>query len=156
MLKIVSFPASWVIYNGGALLMMYYHTGIYYPEYKIWKTHKYSLKYKFLEEEFYSSSWGILHFVAQTRRSCMAAAYLFLHYNCIFICEISLSDQWRHFKLNTSALAKEPLMKISHYGNSRHCINCRESTKMIIIFRRTTTPFNFKQDMFCELTYSHL
>ena len=147
MLKIVSFPASWVIYNGGALLMMYYHTGIYYPEYKIWKTHKYSLKYKFLEEEFYSSSWGILHFVAQTRRSCMAAAYLFLHYNCIFICEISFSDQWRHFKLTTSTLAKEPLMKIRH---------CRESTKMIIIFSKTTTPVNFKQDMFCEQTYSHL
>ena len=32
LLKIVSFPASWVICKEDALLMMYYHTGIYFPE----------------------------------------------------------------------------------------------------------------------------
>ena len=35
LLKIVSFPASCVIYNENALLMMYYDTGIYFVEYKI-------------------------------------------------------------------------------------------------------------------------
>ena len=55
LLKIVSFPASWVIYNEDALLMMYYHTGIYFPERKIWKIHKYSLKYEILEEELNNS-----------------------------------------------------------------------------------------------------
>ena len=33
LLKIISFPVSWqVICNEDALLMMYYHTGIYFPE----------------------------------------------------------------------------------------------------------------------------
>ena len=45
LLKFVSFPSSWVIYNDDALLMMYYHTGIYFPEQKIWKIQKHSLKY---------------------------------------------------------------------------------------------------------------
>ena len=35
LLNIVSFPASWVIYNEDALLIMYYYTGKYLPA---WKT----------------------------------------------------------------------------------------------------------------------
>ena len=38
------------------LLMMYYHTGIYFSERKIWKIHKHSLEYKILEEELNNSS----------------------------------------------------------------------------------------------------
>ena len=36
--------------------MMYYHTGIYFPDKKIWKIHKNSLEYKILEEELKNSS----------------------------------------------------------------------------------------------------
>ena len=49
LLKFVSFLASCVIYNKNTLLMMCYHTGIYFPELKIWEIHKNSLKYKILE-----------------------------------------------------------------------------------------------------------
>ena len=54
--KIDSFSASRVIYNEDALLMIYYHTGIYLSEYEISKIHKHSLKYKTVEEEFNKSS----------------------------------------------------------------------------------------------------
>ena len=53
LLKTVSFP---VICNEDTLLIMYYHTGIHFPEKKIWKIHKHSLKYKNLEKEFNNSS----------------------------------------------------------------------------------------------------
>ena len=56
LLKIISFPAGWVIYNEDSLLLMYYHTGINFPKYKILKTHKHLLKYKILEEWFDNSS----------------------------------------------------------------------------------------------------
>ena len=55
LLKTVSFPASWVIYNEDALLMMHYHTGIYIPENKNGKILKLSLKYKILEEDLNNS-----------------------------------------------------------------------------------------------------
>ena len=36
--------------------MTYYHTGIYLPDKKIWKTDKHSLEYKILEEKLNNSS----------------------------------------------------------------------------------------------------
>ena len=35
--------------------MLYYHSDIYFPEYKIWKIHKNLLKYKSLEKKFNNS-----------------------------------------------------------------------------------------------------
>ena len=58
LLKIVSFLARWVINNEDSLLIMYYHTEVYYPEYKISKIHEDSLELKILEE-FNSFFWGI-------------------------------------------------------------------------------------------------
>ena len=39
------------MHNEDVLLIMYYHTGIYFPEWKVLKSHKHSLKYKILEEK---------------------------------------------------------------------------------------------------------
>ena len=60
-MKIVSFPASKQAEssNEDALLMMYYHTGIYCLEWKIWKIHKNSLKFKILKEQFNNFSGSI-------------------------------------------------------------------------------------------------
>ena len=51
--------------DDSALLVMDWHTGIYFQEQKIWKTYKHSLKYKILEEELsncYSEvvTWSVL------------------------------------------------------------------------------------------------
>ena len=45
-----------VLHNEDALLILYYHTGIYFPEYKVLKSHKHSLKYNIFEEELNNSS----------------------------------------------------------------------------------------------------
>ena len=39
-------------YHEDALLVMYCHSGIYFPETKIWKIDKHLLKYKILAEKF--------------------------------------------------------------------------------------------------------
>ena len=102
------------------LLMMYYHTAMYFSDYKIWKVHENLLKYKSLEEEFNNFkntffltiirkqlllpvevfcvktllilAMRMLHF--DIVEEYMAAAYIFLNYNCIWAHEIYFLDRW--------------------------------------------------------------
>ena len=81
------------------------HTGIYCHKQKSWK---YSLKCNTME--FNNSSWSISYglcrcylwecFISHTKRLYMAAACLFLNYDCIWVCEMSFSD--RHSRWTTS------------------------------------------------------
>ena len=90
-MKIVSFPSNGVIYNEGGLLMMYYHTVIYFPEKKIWKIHKHSLKHKILEDEIYNLTplelfcYGIFDISYENGSFCILKDYLLITIVFLFV-----------------------------------------------------------------------